>query len=176
MVSFFDAKLNQNKTDYTDVIDTINDGDYNVLHLKQKDKLKILVGNIVMNDDLINTPFDDIEVSKNYPNNIFFSNDMIEHSKKEFYINKKKQIEQYINSDDNIKPEFFPSSIVEQDKHIPELFLNNSHSSIILEEDKHIPELVLNNSPSSIILKEDKHIPELVLNSKKKNKKKKKKN
>ena len=159
MISLFDTTLNHNKTDYTDVIDTINDGDYNVLHLKHKNEPKILVGNIVMNDDLINTPFNDIEVSKNHPNNIFFSNDMIEHSKQEFYINKV-EIEQYL----------------EEDKHIPELFLNNSPSSIILKEDKHIPELFLNNSPSSIILKEDKHIPELVLNSKKKNKKKKKKN
>ena len=162
MVSLFGTTLNH-KTDYTDVIDTINDGDYNVLHLKHKNEPKILAGNIVMNDDLINTPFNDIEVSKNHPNNIFFSNDMIEHSKHEFYINnvEKKQIEQYINSDDNIKP---PSSIISEE--------DNSPSYIILEEDKHIPELFLNNSPSSII-------PELFLNStpkKNKNKKKKKKN
>lgn len=166
MVSFFDTKLNQNKTDYTDIIDTINDGDYNVLHLKQ-DKLKILVGNIVMNDDLINTPFDDIEVSKNYPNDI-----------------EKKQIEKYINSDDD---EHKPSTESKEDE--PDLISppsteskedkpasKENTDSIISEEDKHIPELFLNNSPSSIILEEDKHIPELVLNSKKKNKKKKKKN
>jgi hypothetical protein len=122
IVSLFDN--NQNITDYTDVLDTINDGDYNVLHLKQKDELKILVGNIVMNDDFINTPLNDID-------HIFFSNDNSTSNKNthEFVINdvEKKHIEQYINSDDEIKPESSPSSVIcEENKYIPELVLNNS--------------------------------------------------
>jgi hypothetical protein len=146
MVSLFDHNLNQNKTDYTDILDTINDGDYNVLHLKQKDELKFLVGNIVMNDDFINTPlFNDIEeVSNNHPSDIIFSDDnsTSDNNKELFNINdvEKKHIEQYINSDDELKPESSPCYIIN-------------------EEEKHIPELVLNNSPK-----------------KKKNKKKKKKN
>jgi hypothetical protein len=146
MVSLFDHNLNQNKTDYTDILDTINDGDYNVLHLKQKDELKFLVGNIVMNDDFINTPlFNNIEeVSNNHPSDIIFSDDnsTSDNNKELFNINdvEKKHIEQYINSDDELKPESSPCYIIN-------------------EEEKHIPELVLNNSPK-----------------KKKNKKKKKKN